>query len=54
MFDQVSCVIPGASRAEHVEANVQASGWPALTGQQMAGVQAIYEKYIKDPVHHLW
>jgi aryl-alcohol dehydrogenase-like predicted oxidoreductase len=54
MFDTVSCVIPGASKLAHVESNVTASDLPLLTDEQMAGVKAAYEKYIKDPVHYLW
>jgi aryl-alcohol dehydrogenase-like predicted oxidoreductase len=54
MFDAVSCVIPGASKLAHVESNVTASDLPPLTGEQMAGVNTVYEKYIKDPVHYLW
>jgi aryl-alcohol dehydrogenase-like predicted oxidoreductase len=54
MFDAVSCVIPGASRLAHVESNVTASDLPPLTDEQMAGVKAVYEEYIKDPVHYLW
>jgi len=54
MFDAVSCVIPGASKLAHVESNVAASDLPPLTDEQMAGVKAIYEKYVKNPVHYLW
>jgi aryl-alcohol dehydrogenase-like predicted oxidoreductase len=54
MFDAVSCVIPGASKLAHVESNMTASNLPPLTDEQMAGVKAVYEKYIKDPVHYLW
>jgi aryl-alcohol dehydrogenase-like predicted oxidoreductase len=54
MFDAVSCVIPGASKLAHVESNVTASDLPPLTDEQMAGVKAVYDKYIKDPVHYLW
>jgi aryl-alcohol dehydrogenase-like predicted oxidoreductase len=54
MFDAVSCVIPGASTLAHVESNVTASDLPPLTDEQMAGVKAVYEEYIKDPVHYLW
>ena len=54
MFDVVSCVIPGASRVRHVESNVRASDLPALTDEQVAGVRAIYEKYIKEQVHQRW
>jgi aryl-alcohol dehydrogenase-like predicted oxidoreductase len=54
MFDDVSCVIPGASKLAHVESNVTASDLPPLTDEQMAGVKAVYEKYVKDPAHYLW
>lgn len=54
MFDEVSCVIPGASSVGHVESNVAASELPPLTDEKMAGVKAVYEKYIKDSVHQLW
>jgi len=54
MFDEVSCVIPGASKLRHVKSNVRASDRPPLTEKQMAGVRAIYEKYIKDQVHQRW
>ena len=54
MFDAVSCIIPGASRVAHVESNVSASDLPPLTEEQMAGVQGIYETYIKEQVHQRW
>ena len=54
MFDAVSCVIPGASRVAHVASNVRASELEPITEEQMAGVSAIYETTIKDPVHYLW
>ena len=54
MFEEVSVVIPGASRREHVETNMKASDLPPLTDEQMKGVRDIYERYIKPDVHHLW
>ncbi len=54
MFDEVSTVIPGASRAEQVLWNTSAASLPPLTQEQMDGVEAIYDKYIKPSVHHLW
>jgi aryl-alcohol dehydrogenase-like predicted oxidoreductase len=54
MFDEVSCVIPGASKLRHVESNVRASDQPPLAEKQMAGVRAVYDKYIKDQVHQRW
>ena len=54
MFDAVSTVIPGASKPEQVFKNVRATNLKPLTDQEMAGVQAIYDTYIKKTVHHLW
>ena len=54
MFDEVSCVIPGASKLWHVESNVAAGTLPPLSDEQMAGVREVYETYIKEQVHHLW
>ncbi len=47
MFSQVSTVIPGASRPEQVQTNVQAMDLPALTEEQMKGVRSIYQDRIK-------
>jgi aryl-alcohol dehydrogenase-like predicted oxidoreductase len=54
MFEEVSCVIPGASRSSQVEMNARASGLPPLTDGQMKGVREVYGKRIKPLVHHLW
>jgi len=54
MFDEVSCVIPGASNVSQVEANNKVSEMPPLSQEQMEVVKEIYEKYVKLPVHYLW
>ena len=54
MFDEVSTVIPGASRVEQVKSNIKASELPALSPEQMQGVREVYEKYVKPSVHALW
>jgi aryl-alcohol dehydrogenase-like predicted oxidoreductase len=54
MFDEVGCVIPGASKLWHVESNVAAGALPPLSDEQTAGVQEMYETYIREQVHHLW
>lgn len=53
-FPEVSCIIPGASKAEHLHSNLKATTLPALTAEQTQGIKAIYEKYIKKEVHQLW
>ena len=54
MKDNVSCIIPGASRVSQVEDNIKASDLPPLTGDQMKAVDEIYQEYIKKYVHDLW
>jgi len=51
---EVSCVIPGASRASQIARNIKAAGTPDLTGDEIGVIKGIYEKYIKNPVHYLW
>ena len=54
MHEQVSCIIPGASRSSQVTSNVRASGYPDLTGEQMERVRDVYDRAIGPYVHHLW
>jgi aryl-alcohol dehydrogenase-like predicted oxidoreductase len=54
MFDEVSVVIPGASRRELAEVNLKASDLPPLSDEQMKRVREIYEEFIKPDVHQRW
>lgn len=54
MFPEVSTVIPGASRPDQVLSNLAVANLPALTAEQMKGVQQVYDKFIKPEVHSLW
>ncbi|MGI6168227.1 MAG: aldo/keto reductase [Christensenellales bacterium] len=54
MYEAVSTVIPGASKAAQVVSNASASRLPALTPQQMQGVSEIYDRYIRQSVHDQW
>jgi aryl-alcohol dehydrogenase-like predicted oxidoreductase len=54
MFDAVSCVIPGAKRPSQVEENAQAADLPPLSKEMMQKVEEIYERLIRDQVHHYW
>lgn len=53
-FDAVSCLIPGASKPDHLASNLQAIDRPAPSAEQMAAVKRIYDERIKNPVHYLW
>lgn len=51
---EVSCIIPGASKVEQVHSNLSTFDLPNFSFSQLKGMQDIYEKYIKEQVHHLW
>ncbi len=54
MFDAVTCSIPGARKPDQVEQNALAMDIPPLSGAQMEGVEAIYDKLIRASVENLW
>ncbi|MCO6475736.1 MAG: aldo/keto reductase [Phaeodactylibacter sp.] len=54
MYEEVSCVIPGASKETQVVSNYSAENLPPLSMEQMEGVKEVYEKYFKKVVHQLW
>lgn len=54
MFDEISCVIPGASRPEQLQANLHAAELPALTADQMQAVRTVYDQHIRKMVHYGW
>ena len=53
-FEEVSCVIPGASKPEQLESNLSIYNAPELTAEQKEAMDRIYEKYIKPQVHQRW
>lgn len=54
MFDEVSTIIPGASRPEQAIQNLNALDVPSLSKEQMDAVRKIYENNIKGLVHQSW
>jgi aryl-alcohol dehydrogenase-like predicted oxidoreductase len=54
MFPAVSCAIPGAKRPSQAEENIGAADFPPLSEEVMDKVREIYERLIREPVHHLW
>jgi len=54
MFDAVTCAIPGAKRESQAEENISTIDLPSFSVETMKEVNAIYEKYIKQSVHHYW
>ncbi len=54
MFDAVTCAIPGAKRPLQAEENFAAADLPALSPAVMVQVKAIYDRSIREHVHHNW
>ena len=52
MFEAVTCSIPGAKRPEQAEQNFTAADLPALSEEAMAAVSSIYDRLIRESVHH--
>jgi len=54
MFDAVTCAIPGAKRPAQVDENFSAADLPPLSDETMSRVRLIYDRYIREQVHHYW
>jgi len=52
--DAVTCTIPGAKRPAQVEENVRAADLPPLLDATMAKVRWVYDRLIREQVHHCW
>jgi len=53
-FKEVSCIIPGASKVDHVLSNISIYKQPPLSAEQIQAMNNIYDKYIRNEVHYLW
>ncbi|MDX1942638.1 MAG: aldo/keto reductase [Saprospiraceae bacterium] len=54
MFQEVSCIIPGASKPEQVISNIQSSYLPSISEGDIKKIESIYNQHIRALVHHLW
>jgi aryl-alcohol dehydrogenase-like predicted oxidoreductase len=54
MFDAVSCAIPGAKRPSQVDENFTSSDLPPISAEKMNQVRSVYDRYIRQLVHHYW
>jgi aryl-alcohol dehydrogenase-like predicted oxidoreductase len=54
MFPEVSCAIPGGKNPAQVEQNVAAAALPPLDPATMEAARAVYDRHIRELVHHLW
>jgi aryl-alcohol dehydrogenase-like predicted oxidoreductase len=53
-FKEISCIIPGASKMQQLESNIEVEKMDDLKTEDMAAIKAIYEQYIKADVHLSW
>ena len=53
-FNEVSCIIPGASKESHILSNLSVYDFPKLTSEKITAMNDIYEQYIKPQIHQLW
>ncbi len=54
MFDAVTCAIPGAKRPAQVDENFTAADLAPLSAETMSQVKSIYDRRIRELVHHYW
>src|SRR5690606_7715274 len=54
MHEAVTCAIPGAKRPAQVDENFTAADLPPLSSEVMAGVRDVYDRHIRELVHHYW
>ncbi len=53
-FPEVSCIIPGVSKPEHLASNLSVFDREQLSSEKIKTMNEIYDKYIKEEVHHRW
>lgn len=53
-FSEVSCVIPGASKEEHLLSNLSAGNRPVISEEKLEQINQIYARHIKPTVHQRW
>jgi len=53
-FEEISGVIPGASKMQQLESNLKVEKIESLKTEDMQAIKAIYEQYIKADVHASW
>jgi aryl-alcohol dehydrogenase-like predicted oxidoreductase len=54
MYDEVSCVIPGASNPDQVLNNIKTADLQSISEADMNFIRTVYDQYLKDDVHQLW
>lgn len=53
-YEEISCIIPGASKKEHLLSNLSVYNLPPLDAGKVKQMNEIYEEFIKPEVHQRW
>ena len=54
MHEEVSTVIPGASRVQQLLDNIKASDLPPLAEDEMKMVTELYDRKLREIIHPQW
>lgn len=54
MFEAITCAIPGAKYSAQVEENCRAADLPPIPEATMQQVGEIYDRFIREKIHHYW
>ena len=54
MHDAVTCAIPGAKRPSQAAENASAADLPPLSDDTIQAVREIYDRHLREQVHHRW
>lgn len=54
MYEEVSCVIPGASSPSQVQKNLLAADLQQISEADMTFIKSVYQQYVKEDVHQVW
>jgi aryl-alcohol dehydrogenase-like predicted oxidoreductase len=54
MFEEVTCAIPGAKNPLQAQDNLAAADLVALSDETMTRVGSMYDRLIREHVHHYW
>lgn len=53
-FSEVSCIIPGASKVDHLLSNLSVYDLPDLSEEKITQMNKIYQDFLKQEVHQRW
>ncbi len=54
MHDEVSVIIPGASKTEHITQNLESLSLSDISQEKITKLKHLYDTYLKESIHNLW